>query len=75
MPLCGVYLLMFIKAGLLDITIEMIKKVIYFYSEKNLILQQDIDTNISLTYHSVFSINQRTVLLYKLITKKSKVLP
>ena len=39
--------------------------------QKPLILQHDLDTDISLTYLSSFSINQQTVLLYWLITYKS----
>ena len=33
MPLCGVYPLMSKKSGVLDFTIEMIKKVIHFNGE------------------------------------------
>ena len=57
-PLCGVYLLLLLKSGMMDITIGKMKKVIHFNGEPPLILQNDIDTNISLTYLSVFSINQ-----------------
>ena len=46
-----------------------------FQRQKPFILQQDIETHISLTYQSSFSINQCIVLLYELITRKSKVLP
>ena len=35
-----------------------------FQWQKSLILKHDVDTDISLTYLSSFSINQRTVLLY-----------
>ena len=52
--------------GVLDITIGMVKKV----QRKPFILQYDIDINISLICLSSFSINQQTVLLYELITKK-----
>ena len=33
-------------------------------------MQHDVDTDVSLTYLSSFSINQHTVLLYSLITYK-----
>ena len=42
-----------------------------FQQRKPLILQHDVDTDISLTYISSFSINQHTVLLYELNTEKS----
>ena len=35
-----------------------------FQQQKPLILQHDVDTDVSLTYLSSFSINQHTVLLY-----------
>ena len=35
-----------------------------FQRRKPLILQRDVDTDVSLTYLSRFSINQHTVLLY-----------
>ena len=46
-----------------------------FQWQKNFILQHEMDTTILLIYQSSFSINQQTVLLYELITKKCKVLP
>ena len=42
-----------------------------FQQRKPLILQHDVDTDISLTYLSSFSINQHTVLLYEFNTEKS----
>ena len=35
MPLCGVYLLMFIKSGVFDFTIGMIMKVMHFNGENS----------------------------------------
>ena len=63
MSLCGVYPLVSEKSGVLDFTIGMIKKTT-FQQRKPLIMQHDIDTDVSLTYLSSFSINQHTVLLY-----------
>ena len=40
-----------------------------FQQQKTFILQYDIDKNIIFTYLSSFSMNQRTVLLYELITQ------
>ena len=42
-----------------------------FQRQKPLILQHDVDTYVLLTYVSSFSINQRSVSLYELVTKKS----
>ena len=42
-----------------------------FQWQKPLILQYDVDTDVSLSYASSFLINQYTVLLYWLITYKS----
>ena len=55
MPLYGIYPLVSKKSGVLEFTIGMIKKVIHF---------NDVDTDVSSTYLSSFSINQHTVLLY-----------
>ena len=63
MPLCGVYLLVSKKSGVLDFTIGMIKNVTFQW-RKPLILQHDVDTGVSLLYLSGLSINQHTVLLY-----------
>ena len=70
MPLCGVYPLVSKKSDVSEFTIGMIKKVIHS-TAKPLILQHDVDTDVSLTYLSGFSINQGTVSLYELIIKKS----
>ena len=58
MPLCGVYPLVSEKSGVLDFTMGMIKKVIHSNGK------HDVDTDVSLTYLSSFSINQHTVLWY-----------
>ena len=62
MPLYGVYLLMSKKSGVFGI--GMIKKIIHFNCESPSFCNMIIDTDISLTYLSIFSINQQTVLLY-----------
>ena len=50
------------------------KETYTFQRQIPFILQHDVHTNISCTYLSSFSMNQCTVLLYELITKKSYVL-
>ena len=73
--LCGVYLLLSIRSGVLDITMGIIKKVIHFngktHSFYNMMYTQIFHKR---NYLSCFSINQRSVLLYELISKKSEVL-
>ena len=52
------------KSGVLDFTIGMIKKDIHFNGEKPLILQHDVDTDISLTYLSSFPIHFVVLITY-----------
>ena len=53
-------------------SVGMIGRNSQFSTAKNpFILQYDNDTKIVFTYLSGFSMNQRTVLMYELITKKS----
>ena len=56
--------------GVLHITIGMIRKVT-FQRQNPFILQHDVHTYISQTYLSSFPLNQLTVLLYELISKKT----
>ena len=67
---CGVYPLVSKKSDVLDFN-RNDKESHTFQRQKPLILQHDVDTDVSLTYLSGFSINQRTVSLYELITNKS----
>ena len=58
---------MSIKSGTFDFTIGIIK---IFQRRKPLIVQHDVDTDISLLVPSSLLINQQTVLLYQLICIK-----